>query len=175
MRFLKITRSLRIFSPVKLWFSQLCSRKDVILAAFQKPSYLVFTFHSLENRNTIALQGLAHSFRVIIRGVIHPGRVQGRAGGRTLRIKAVVMPHYIVLPTRENRDKVSITWNGSSACLQKLNIFTFSSETIGQTLRHTKKMLRNKIVRFKKVYKSYFDHFLIGIIVFLINMKNAIK
>ena len=36
-------------------------------------------------------------------------------------------------------------------------------------------MLRNKIVRFKKMYKSYFDHFLIGIIVFIINMKNAIK
>ena len=36
-------------------------------------------------------------------------------------------------------------------------------------------MLRNKIVRFKKIYKSYFDHFLIGIIVFLINMKNVIK
>ena len=34
-----------------------------------------------------------------------------------------------------------------------------------------KKMLRNKIVRFKKMYKYYFDHFLIGIIVFLINMK----
>ena len=37
------------------------------------------------------------------------------------------------------------------------------------------KMLRNKIVRFKKMYKSYSNHFLIGIIVFLINMKNAIK
>ena len=42
-------------------------------------------------------------------------------------------------------------------------------------LRHTKQMLRNKIIRFKKIYKFYFDHFLIGIIVFLINMKNAIK
>ena len=51
---------------------------------------------------------------------------------------------------------------------KKLNFF-------GQNLRHTKKMLRNKIVRFKKMYKSYFDHFLIRIIVFLINMKNAIK
>ena len=51
---------------------------------------------------------------------------------------------------------------------QKLN---FS----GKLLRHTKKMLRNKIVRFKKMYKSYSEHFLIGIIVFLINMKNAIK
>ena len=38
-----------------------------------------------------------------------------------------------------------------------------------------KQMLRNKIVRFKKIYKSYFDHFLIGIIFFLMNMKNAIK
>ena len=42
-------------------------------------------------------------------------------------------------------------------------------------LLHAKKMSRNKIVRFKKMYKSYFDHFLIGIIVFLINMKNAIE
>ena len=38
-----------------------------------------------------------------------------------------------------------------------------------------KKMLRNKIVRFKKIYKSYLNHFLIGIIFFLINIKNAIK
>ena len=36
-------------------------------------------------------------------------------------------------------------------------------------------MTRNKIIRFKKIYKFYFDHFLIGIIVFLINMKNASK
>ena len=28
----------------------------------------------------------------------------------------------------------------------------------GQTLRHTKQMLRKKIVRFKKIYKFYFDH-----------------
>ena len=33
----------------------------------------------------------------------------------------------------------------------------------------------NKIIRFKKIYKFYFDHFLTGIIVFLINMKNGIK
>ena len=38
-----------------------------------------------------------------------------------------------------------------------------------------KQMLRNKIICLKKIYKFYFDHFLIGIIVFLINMKNAIK
>ena len=36
-------------------------------------------------------------------------------------------------------------------------------------------MLRSKIVRFKKIYKFYFYHFLIGIIVFLINIKNGIK
>ena len=36
-------------------------------------------------------------------------------------------------------------------------------------------MLRNKIVRFKKMYKSYFDHFFLGIIVFLTNMKNALN
>ena len=45
----------------------------------------------------------------------------------------------------------------------------------GETLRNTKKMLRNKIVRFKKMYKSYFDHFLIGIIVFLINIKKLLN
>ena len=32
-----------------------------------------------------------------------------------------------------------------------------------------------KIIRFKKIYKFCFDHFLIGIIVFLIKMKNVIK
>ena len=41
-------------------------------------------------------------------------------------------------------------------------------------MRHTKKILRNKIIPFKKIYKFYLDHFLIGIIVFLINIKNAI-
>ena len=68
----------------------------------------------------------------------------------------------------------------------------------GQTLRHAKKMLRIKIVRFKnsifspnfmgcakmlqmkvvifkKLYKLYIRDFSIGIIVFLINIKNAIK
>ena len=44
-----------------------------------------------------------------------------------------------------------------------------------KTLRHTKQMLRNKTIRFKKIYKFYFDHFLIRIIVFLTNMKNGIK
>ena len=44
-----------------------------------------------------------------------------------------------------------------------------------KTLRNTKQMLRKKIIRLKKIYKFYFDHFLIGVIVFLINMKNAIK
>ena len=38
-----------------------------------------------------------------------------------------------------------------------------------------KKMLTSKIVHLKKIYHLYFDHFLIGIIVFLINMKNGIK
>ena len=36
-------------------------------------------------------------------------------------------------------------------------------------LKHTKKMLRNKIVRFEKIYKSYFDHFLIKCTVFCYN------
>ena len=48
--------------------------------------------------------------------------------------------------------------------------FNFSDE-----LRHTKKMLRKKIVHFKKIYKFYIKHFLIGIILFLINIKNVIK
>ena len=42
-------------------------------------------------------------------------------------------------------------------------------------LRHTKQMLRNKIIRFKKIYKFYFDHFLIKCAVFVLNVKNVIK
>ena len=38
-----------------------------------------------------------------------------------------------------------------------------------------KKMLKNKIVRFKKIYKSYFDHFLIKYTVFVIIVINTIK
>ena len=37
------------------------------------------------------------------------------------------------------------------------------------------KMLKSRIVHLKKIYNFDFDHFLVGIIVFLINMKNAIK
>ena len=44
------------------------------------------------------------------------------------------------------------------------NVIKSKIQFSGQTLRHTKQMLRNKIVRFKKIYKCYFDHFLIGII-----------
>ena len=36
------------------------------------------------------------------------------------------------------------------------------------------KMLQIKVVVFKKLYKFYINHFLIGIIVFLIKIKNAI-
>ena len=36
-------------------------------------------------------------------------------------------------------------------------------------------MLRNKIIRFKKIYKFYLDHFLIKWTVFVLNMKNFIK
>ena len=39
----------------------------------------------------------------------------------------------------------------------------------------TKKMLQNKIVRFKNIYKSYFDHFLIKCTVFVIIVINTIK
>ena len=45
----------------------------------------------------------------------------------------------------------------------------------GLTLQHTKKILRNKIVRFKKIYKFYFDHFLIKCTVFVLIVKNVIK
>ena len=36
-------------------------------------------------------------------------------------------------------------------------------------------MLRDKIVRFKEIYKFYFDHFLIESTVFDIIVKNVIK
>ena len=38
-----------------------------------------------------------------------------------------------------------------------------------------KKMLRNKIVRFKKIYKFYFDHFLIKRTVFVLMKKMLLK
>ena len=34
---------------------------------------------------------------------------------------------------------------------------------------------QNKIIRFKKIYKFYFDHFLIKCTVFVLNVKNVIK
>ena len=37
------------------------------------------------------------------------------------------------------------------------------------------KMMQIKIVLLKKLYKFHIDYFLIGLIVFLINIKNAIK
>ena len=37
------------------------------------------------------------------------------------------------------------------------------------------KVLQIKFIVFKDLYKFYIKHFLIGIIVFLINMKTAIK
>ena len=37
------------------------------------------------------------------------------------------------------------------------------------------KMLQTQVVVFKKLYKFYIKPFLIGIIVFLINMKNAVE
>ena len=52
-----------------------------------------------------------------------------------------------------------------------LKIIQFS----GQTLRHTKQVLRNKIVPFKKIYKFHFDHFLIKRTVFILIVKNVIK
>ena len=42
-------------------------------------------------------------------------------------------------------------------------------------LRHTKQMLRNKIIRLKKIYKFYFDHFLIKRTVFVLIVKNVIE
>ena len=52
----------------------------------------------------------------------------------------------------------------------KNQIFNFPDK-----LRHTIQMLRNKIVRFKKIYKFYFDHFLIKCTVFILILKNVIK
>ena len=46
----------------------------------------------------------------------------------------------------------------------------FSPNIIG-----CEKMLQIKVVVFKKLYKFYIKHFLIGIIVFRINIKNAIE
>ena len=46
------------------------------------------------------------------------------------------------------------------------NIIKNQKFNFSDKLRHTKKMLKNKIVCFKKIYKSYFDHSLIGIICF---------
>ena len=37
------------------------------------------------------------------------------------------------------------------------------------------KMLQIKVAVLKKLYKFHIEHFLIGIVVFLINIKNAIK
>ena len=37
------------------------------------------------------------------------------------------------------------------------------------------KMLQIKVLVFKKLYKFYIKHLFIGIIVFLINIKNAIE
>ena len=45
----------------------------------------------------------------------------------------------------------------------------------GQILRYTKKILNNEIVRFKKIDKSYFNHFLIKGTVFVIIVINTIK
>ena len=43
----------------------------------------------------------------------------------------------------------------------------------GQTMRHTKKMLRNKIVCFKKIYKFDVYHFLLKRAVFVLSIKNS--
>ena len=44
-----------------------------------------------------------------------------------------------------------------------------------QNFMECEKMLQIKVVVFKKLYKFYIKHFMIGIIVFLKNIKNAIK
>ena len=43
----------------------------------------------------------------------------------------------------------------------------------GQTLQHTKQMLRNKIVRLKKIYTIFFYHFFIKCTVFILNVKKG--
>ena len=45
----------------------------------------------------------------------------------------------------------------------------------GQTLRHTKQLLMNKIFRFKNIHKFCFGHFLITCTFFVLNVKNVIK
>ena len=58
--------------------------------------------------------------------------------------------------------------NGSGFIHQK-RFFTKSKNPFsGQTMRDTKKILKNKIVRFKKIYKFCFDHFLIKFTVFVL-------
>ena len=37
------------------------------------------------------------------------------------------------------------------------------------------KILQIKVVAFKKLYKFYIEHFLLGIIVFLMNIENVIE
>ena len=53
-------------------------------------------------------------------------------------------------------------------------VFTKSKNSFsGQTMRHTNKMLRNKIVCFKKIYEFYFDHFLVKRTAFVLSIKNG--
>ena len=52
--------------------------------------------------------------------------------------------------------------------------FTKSKNSFpGQTMRHTNKMLRTKIVCFKKTYEFYFYHFLVKRTVFVLSIKNG--
>ena len=45
----------------------------------------------------------------------------------------------------------------------------------GQTMQDTKQMLRNKIVRSKKIYKFHFNRCLVKRTVFVLIVKNVIK
>ena len=55
------------------------------------------------------------------------------------------------------------------------NVIKYQKFNFPDKLRHMKKMFRKKIVRFKKIYKFYFDHFLIKCTVFVIRVINNIK
>ena len=55
-----------------------------------------------------------------------------------------------------------------------MNAIKTKNSIFSPNIMGCEKMLQIKVVVFKKLYKFYIKHFLIGIIVFLINIKNDI-
>ena len=68
---------------------------------------------------------------------------------------------------REYRDE-NVFLKGDRALSKLITLLISNKNIMG-----CEKMLRIKVVVFKKLYKFYIKHFLIGIIVFLIKIKNA--